>query len=178
MEFHPGPSWCHPALTVREIRDGDGPVSRTVCAAAPIPAGALLCVMGGRVVGAAEFAALPDLARRQSIQVGEDGAGDGLYLISDHPAAITDHFDHACDPNAVLEGAAALRARRDIAAGEAVRYDYATSDGSPYDEFDCACGCEGCRGRVTGEDWRRPELQARYAGRFSPYLEARIRAIR
>jgi hypothetical protein len=27
---------------------------------------------------------------------------------------------------------------------------------------------------VTGEDWRRPDLQARYAGWFSRYLADRI----
>jgi S-adenosylmethionine decarboxylase len=48
------------------------------------------------------------------------------------------------------------------------------TDGSPYDEFDCTCGAPGCRRRVTGSDWQRPELQARYAGHFSPYLERRI----
>jgi hypothetical protein len=48
------------------------------------------------------------------------------------------------------------------------------SDGSPYDEFDCACGSPLCRGRVTGDDWQRHDLQARYAGYFSPYLQRRI----
>jgi hypothetical protein len=31
---------------------------------------------------------------------------------------------------------------------------------------------------VTGEDWRRPDLWARYAGHFSPYLERRIKALK
>jgi len=48
------------------------------------------------------------------------------------------------------------------------------SDGSPYDEFDCACGSGLCRRRVTGEDWRQPVLQQRYSGHFSPYLQQRI----
>jgi hypothetical protein len=48
------------------------------------------------------------------------------------------------------------------------------SDGSPYDEFDCECGAANCRGRISGNDWRRPELWERYAGHFSPYLQRRI----
>ncbi len=56
--------------------------------------------------------------------------------------------------------------------------DYAMCDGSPYDEFDCECGSPLCRGRVTGEDWRNPELWQRYAGHFSPYLARRIDALR
>ena len=50
-------------------------------------------------------------------------------------------------------------------------------DGSPYDEFDCACGSARCRGRVTGNDWRDPLLWKRYAGHFSPYLQRRIAAL-
>ncbi len=31
-----------------------------------------------------------------------------------------------------------------------------------------------CRGRVTGQDWRRPELQARYGDEFLPHLRRRM----
>ena len=68
----------------------------------------------------------------------------------------------------------ALAACRDIRAGEEVCMDYAMVDGLAYDEFDCDCGAATCRGRVTGEDWRRPELWARYGRGFSPYLLRRI----
>ncbi len=68
-------------------------------------------------------------------------------------------------------------ARRALAAGEEVVGDYATWESEP--EFvlePCRCGADGCRGRVTGDDWRRPELQARYAGHFLPFLQRRIDA--
>jgi hypothetical protein len=51
------------------------------------------------------------------------------------------------------------------------------SDGSDYDEFECACGARLCRGKVTGYDWMQPDLQLRYRGSFSPYLENRIAAL-
>ena len=38
----------------------------------------------------------------------------------------------------------------------------------------CDCGAADCRGVVTSEDWRRPDLQARYAGHWVPALAARI----
>ena len=63
---------------------------------------------------------------------------------------------------------------RDIAVGEEVCYDYAMSDGSHYDEFDCGCGSPNCRRQITGDDWRSPVLQSKYHGWFSPYLQRRI----
>lgn len=67
---------------------------------------------------------------------------------------------------------------RPIGPGEEVTIDYAMCDGSPYDEFACACGSARCRGRVTGNDWRDPALWERYAGHFSPYLQRRIAALK
>ncbi len=32
----------------------------------------------------------------------------------------------------------------------------------------------GMSGQISGNDWMRPELQARYAGYFSPYLQRRM----
>jgi hypothetical protein len=34
-----------------------------------------------------------------------------------------------------------------------------------------------CRGHVSGTDWMLSELQARYAGFFSPYIARRIERI-
>ena len=73
-----------------------------------------------------------------------------------------------------MSGQISLVAMRDIAPGEEVCFDYAMSDGSDYDEFDCACGASRCRGRIQGTDWMNPELIARYDGYFSPYLRRRI----
>jgi hypothetical protein len=39
----------------------------------------------------------------------------------------------------------------------------------------CRCGSTLCRGRVTGTDWRRPDLQRRYGDHWVPGLLARIR---
>ena len=105
---------------------------------------------------------------RLSIQIEED-----LYLVtgSEGPA---DWVNHSCDPNAGLVGQIVLVALRDIRPGDEICFDYATTDGSPYDEFDCGCGSPRCRGHVTGDDWRLPALQARYAGHFSPYIQKRI----
>ncbi len=134
-----------------------------------IPAGELLVVWCGEIVAWDEFCQLPQTQRQRSIQIEE-----ALYLISIEDDEPADCINHCCEPNAGLDGQIVLRAMRDIAPGEEVCYDYAMSDGSPYDEFECTCGAPNCRGHITGEDWRQPALQTKYANWFSPYLRRRI----
>jgi hypothetical protein len=138
-----------------------------------IEPGELIGVWSGRIVTADELDELPADIRRHTVQVEE-----GLYLASLSPDEAPDFINHSCEPNAGLDGQVALVALHRILPGEEVTIDYAMCDGSPYDEFDCACGSALCRGRVTGEDWRDPALWQRYAGYFSPYLARRIEALR
>jgi hypothetical protein len=140
-----------------------------VFAIAPILAGEVLVVWGGDVMTAASFFELSDYLQQHSLQVEED-----LYLVPDAVDEDADFVNHSCEPNSVLSGQITLIARRDISPGEEVCFDYAMSDGGPYDEFVCACGTPSCRGKITGNDWQRPELWERYAGHFSPYLQRRI----
>jgi hypothetical protein len=83
------------------------------------------------------------------------------------------HLNHACNPNVGVEGQIVFVALRDIAAGEELVLDYAMMD--DHDEtMECRCETSGCRGTVTGKDWQLPELQRRYRGNFSSFLERRI----
>lgn len=62
---------------------------------------------------------------------------------------------------------------RDVEAGEELTLDYAMMDDCD-GEMACNCGTAACRKIVTGQDWRRPELQQKYRGYFSIYLQKRI----
>ena len=83
-------------------------------------------------------------------------------------------LNHSCDPTVGVRGQITFVAMRDVPAGAELTIDYAMIDGDPRERMDCACGAAGCRKVVTGEDWRRPELQRRYAGYFSRYIADRI----
>jgi hypothetical protein len=133
------------------------------------PRGEVVAAFGGHMVSGDVFADLPAARRSLSIQVADD-----LYLVGPEQPEAPDMVNHSCDPNCGILGSTVLVAMRPIAAGEELCYDYAMSDGSPYDEFACSCGTALCRGDITGEDWSRPELIRRYAGWFSAYLQARI----
>jgi uncharacterized protein len=87
------------------------------------------------------------------------------------------HFgNHACDPNLWHLDSFTLAARRDIEADEELTVDYATHSGGDW-AMDCRCGGRLCRGRVTGSDWQRRDLQARYAAHWTPLLAAMIETL-
>ncbi len=59
---------------------------------------------------------------------------------------------------------------RNIAVGEELTMDYAMCISHEMFAMDCNCGWRRCRGALSAEDWRDPEIQARYRGYFQPYL--------
>ena len=160
-------SYLSPTLEAHPVNGGRGVFARR-----RIRAGEVLAVWGGEVMQERRFKQLPAERQRISVQIEEH-----LYLAPsvEGPA---EWFNHSCDPNAGMSGQVSLVALRDIAAGEEICYDYAMSDGSPYDEFACRCGAAACRGSVTGNDWQIPDLWERYRGHFSPYLQRRIDGLR
>ncbi|MEY2446214.1 MAG: uncharacterized protein QOE00_2794 [Ilumatobacteraceae bacterium] len=141
-------------------------------ASEPITAGEVVAAFGGRCVTRDEFDLLPASQQVRSVQIDEN-----LYMAGAPEPEPADFINHACEPNLGLTGNVVLVAMRDIAVGEELTYDYATTDGSDYDEFECHCGSTLCRGKVSGHDWMLPELQLRYRGSFSPYLTKRIASL-
>lgn len=91
------------------------------------------------------------------------------------PTGTTVHYgNHGCDPNLWHVGPYDIATRRPVRAGEELTMDYGTQTGAPGFSMPCHCGAADCRGEVTSEDWRRADLQVRYAGHWVPALEARI----
>src|SRR5215213_7375914 len=90
-------------------------------------------------------------------------------------AGLGSKVNHSCDPNCGIRindaGAPDLVARRNIAAGEEITFDYAMRNYS-VDHFPnrCLCGSARCRGTVTG--WRdlSEDRRAAYRGFVAPYL--------
>jgi uncharacterized protein len=148
---------------------GDG--ERGLFARQPIAKGEVLTVFGGKSMNHEELMQIPHEIRRLAIQVADD-----WYLLSIQDSE-GDWVNHSCAPNAGFQGQIVLVAMRDIEPGEEITFDYAMSDSTNYDEFDCMCGSPDCRGYVGGNDWRLPELQRRYKGYFSPHIQAKIEGV-
>ena len=143
-----------------------------VIAVEKVSAGELLGVWSGVILDLETLLQQPEEIRRHSVQVEENH-----YLVSIKPDEAPDFINHSCEPNAGLNGQICVVAMREIYPGEEVTIDYAMCDASVYDEFECQCGTTLCRGKVSGSDWKRSDLQKRYAGHFSPYIQRKIEQI-
>ncbi|MFP8870322.1 MAG: hypothetical protein VCB43_02140 [Myxococcota bacterium] len=73
-----------------------------------------------------------------------------------------------------VKGQIASVAMRDIESGAELNIKNAKIDGDPDERVEFSCDSESCRGIVTGSEWKRPELQERFAGYFSSCIEAWI----
>ncbi|HET6988287.1 MAG TPA: GNAT family N-acetyltransferase [Kribbella sp.] len=154
-------TWAHPALEVRE-----SPVAgQGLFATQPIAQGTVVGQLSGRRVSTADLRELLKHPPVDTITIDDD---EHLVLSND-PRPVIAYGNHSCDPNMWWIDAVTLEARRDIAVGDEVTSDYGTSTGVDF-EMQCTCGSPLCRGVVTGEDWKQPELQDRYGDHWIPTL--------
>jgi uncharacterized protein len=151
-----------------------GIAGRGLRAVEPISAGEVIAVKGGHVMTVAEHLRLPDPLPNSSVQITDD-----LVLVArdvDEYEAVMLFINHSCEPNVGIGGNVVLIAMRDVSAGEELSIDYAMFD--DYDgRMTCGCGSPSCRNVIDGRDWRRHDLQARYRGWFSWYLQRKIDAL-
>src|SRR5947209_20356360 len=139
-----------------------------------IAAGEVVCVKGGYVFDRDTLRSMPGWCRAAEIQLAEDlfigpldeSEREGSMIFS----------NHSCEPNIGVRGQIVFVAMRDIEAGEELTHDWATTDDDDY-ELECRCGSANCRRVVTGQDWRREDLQEKYNGYFSWYLTEKIKRL-
>ena len=155
-----------------KVATGESPIHGTgLFAVEPIAEGEVVCVKGGYVFDRRRLDSMPDWYRAAEIQIAEDlfigplneEEREGSMLFS----------NHSCEPNIGVRGQIVFVAMRDIEPGEELTHDWATTDDDDYTP-DCNCGSAGCRKILTGKDWRRRDLQEKYRGYISAYLEEKI----
>jgi uncharacterized protein len=139
-----------------------------VIAIEPIAKNELVAIFAGEVLTLEEVDALTLPEMSMAMQIGPDAY---TYSPIHAPA---DHINHSCSPNLVFDELGHLVAWVDIDAGADLTFDYATADSTSFDDFECHCESENCRGMHTGNDWKLPDIQERYAGHFLPYLQQLI----
>jgi uncharacterized protein len=162
-----GLTWFSP-----KVEKGGSPIEgRGLFAKAEIKKGEIVVVKGGYVLTRNQRDAIGKELGPSEIQITED-----LFI---GPATAGEreggmmHLNHSCEPNLGLQGQIVYVALRDIAIDEELTFDYAMNDDEPY-EMTCRCGTKSCRGTITGADWKKPEIQRKYDGYFSWFIQRRI----
>lgn len=144
---------------------------RGLFAREPFARGEVVCVKGGYVFDRATLKSLPGWYRSAEIQLTED-LFIGPLVESEREGSMI-FSNHSCEPNIGVRGQIVFVAMRAIQADEELTHDWATTDDDDY-ELDCHCGVSTCRKVITGQDWRKSELQEKYRDYFSAYLAEKI----
>ena len=145
---------------------------RGLFATATIAKDEIVAVKGGHIVDG------ETLRREITPRLGpvEIQIDDNLFIapVNDEERELSMLYsNHSCDPNLGMRGEVTFVAMRDIAQGDELTHDWATTDDDDYTN-ECRCGSSNCRKTLTGKDWQREDLQERYRGYFSPYLAKKI----
>ena len=159
--------WLHPAVEV-------GPsdiAGRGLFANAPLPAGTVVSRLGGRLV---DTATLRNLIASSEEYVDTVVVDDDRHLLL---APGDNRFgNHACDPNLGWVTEFALATVVDVPAGGELLADYAMSTVDRDWIMRCHCTSYRCRQMIEGTDWRIPQLQLRYDGWWTPYVQRLVDA--
>ena len=163
----PNKSWFDKRVEVRK----SAIAGKGSFASAKIKKGEVIIKWGGGVVVTnAEF--------EKGFKAGKYKAETAVHFDADHkwvedataPETPDAYLNHSCDPNLWFVNNWEFAARRDIAAGEELTFDYATGETYPLG-YECNCGSAHCRKNITGQEWKNKEFQKRYRGHFCPYIQ-------
>jgi hypothetical protein len=161
-----GPIYERPGLRVVD----DESIGHFVVSDTPIESGETIVIWAGAEITLVEALALTPKEQDYLLQVDDD-----CFLLAPLDELCTaDFINHSCEPNCGFSNSVTLVAMRPIRAGEVLTFDYAMCDTNPFVAFDCLCRSASCRGRFTGDDWKDPALQRRYAGWFAPHVQRLI----
>ncbi len=143
-------TWSSPKIELRAVTGGLGVFARESMAA-----GEVLLALGHVFV---------EQRARHTIQLDarchQAGTGE-----------IDDYLNHSCDPNCALNfERLELHARRPLAAGEELSFNYLSSEWDMAAPFRCECGATNCVGEVRGLRHLEPAAQELFASLASPYL--------
>ncbi|HEY0100718.1 MAG TPA: SET domain-containing protein-lysine N-methyltransferase [Pyrinomonadaceae bacterium] len=160
-------SYISPKAAVRESRIH----GRGLFAVEAFARDEIVAVKGGHIFDRRTLREVEGVLGAAEIQIGEDlfiGA-----LTQNEREGCMIFSNHSCEPNIGVRGQIVFVAMRDIEAGEELTHDWATTDDDTY-RLECRCGAQSCRKIITGQDWRREDLQAKYGRYISLYLLEKI----
>ena len=168
MRVPPASCWLHPSVDVRPSEIA----GRGLFATTALPSGTVVSRLGGRLVTTAELA---------RVMADADHYVDTIVVAPDQHllvAAGDNRFgNHSCDPNLGWVDEFTLATMVEVPTGQELVTDYAMSTADPEHVLRCHCPSYRCRQMVAGDDWRIPQLQARYQGWWVPYVQSLVDAL-
>jgi uncharacterized protein len=144
---------------------------RGLFAREPISKHEVVAVKGGHIFDRNRLRQIAPLLGPAEIQI-DDDLFIGPLAAEERDSSMI-FSNHSCEPNIGVKGQIVFVAMRDIRAGEELTHDWAMTD-CDNAQMVCKCGAASCRKTVTGRDWMKPELQEKYRGFFSWYLQRKI----
>ena len=158
-------NWLNPKARIQKVSDkGTGSFAQEI-----ICQGEIVASFGGFVVQTKDLIDFSQDRVSRSIQ-----ASQTSYILSGTKPEPGDMVNHSCNPNCGAIGISTIVAMKQIEVGQEITFDYAMTDASPYDEFNCFCGEVNCRKKITGNDWQLFEIQEKYKGFFNSNIEKLI----
>ena len=164
----PNLSYISPKASVKE----SSIQGRGLFAVEPIKRGEIVCIKGGYIFNRETLQQVTKALGPAEIQIAED-LFIGPLNEQDREGSMI-FSNHSCEPNIGVQGQIVFVALRDIEADEELTHDWATTDDDNY-EMECKCGAPSCRKVITGQDWRRKDLEEKYEGNMSWYLMKKIK---
>ena len=159
-------NWLTPKAQMRQT-PGKGSGSFAI---EKITKGEVVASFGGFVIEQQELKNYSADRVARSLQLDEAN-----YLLSGPNPEPGDMINHSCESNCGAFGTSSVIAMKNIEIGEELTFDYAMTDSSQYDEFECFCGKVNCRGKITGKAWQDLILQSKYKNYFSSFITKLIK---
>lgn len=180
--------YCHPNMELRPSSLG----GRGLFAKAPIKKGEIVwqdgeCMSHGHLLNFEQIESLDDAKKLKYLHFAYQVSESQWLGTWDDDEALKDasyFWNHSCDPTTWFLDDEHMEASRDIEEGEEITFDYGTMYTVEWPEevrkhaspqtIKCLCGTAKCRGKVTINDWKIPELRERYKGRWVPFVQKKI----
>ncbi len=165
-------TWTDPRIASGPTKTGRGAIARI-----RIPAGEVVQVMGGTRVSTIVMKEIIARYSETGVYYNAAQVDEDRHI---HLADVMEvPMNHSCDPNCWMLDEVTIGTRREITPSEELTIDYSTQTVQPERLLDmyCECGAAECRTVIHGDDWKRPDLQARYRGHFMPFIDRRLDAL-
>jgi SET domain-containing protein len=128
-----------------------------------------------RLISWDEYKSLDKLTQRKIMDFC-CGRDEGFYAPKDlNLISIAWHMNHSCEPNVGFDSKYNFVAVRNIKKGEELFWDYCYDETNPKFKLNCICGTKSCRGKISGNDWKKAAALNFKTHYLSPHVKKLIK---